>query len=458
MFRKSIRRFVFLQLLLSSFAYAQDLASILTDFYDPAKPVIILPPPLVVRPHNSHFLVTPDVQKIMRQINSSIVSQLSTFPVTSSAGSFTFVFDAATGAFNRSAESFGSIYGERANSNGKGKFSAGFAIQTVNFDGLDGYSLDKGGISIYLLHDPQQPPGNIFFKQDMIKTTIFLDLNVKFSSIFANYGISDKFDVGIAVPYIFIDMKTRIHAQIDKLASGPAPVHRFITDGISRSTNDYLLYDGSKNGVGDIVIRSKYRLSESIKDHNAFAAALEVRLPTGDEKNLFGTGALLVTPQLIASGPLGKVAYHVNIGPKFALFDSKDNPISNEISYIAGFDAPFSAKVTFAADLIGRYIFNTTKLEDASFAQPYWNLFDVPGCFSGNEPPCEERAPDELIQYANREQTVPVKSSSNPMLATFGLKFNPVGHIVITGNAFVPITNTGLHNDIGFTLAGDYSF
>src|SRR5687767_9388224 len=60
------------------------------------------------RDHSAHFI---DEQLALRAtalaLNESLVSQLSTFPIASSAGGFTYTFDPALGTFNRSTESFG---------------------------------------------------------------------------------------------------------------------------------------------------------------------------------------------------------------------------------------------------------------------------------------------------------------------------------------------------------------
>ena len=43
------------------------------------------------------------------------------------------------------------------------------------------------------------------------------------ASVFANYGVTDRLDVGLALPYLRIDMEARIHEHIEKLSTGDEP-------------------------------------------------------------------------------------------------------------------------------------------------------------------------------------------------------------------------------------------
>ena len=51
--------------------------------------------------------------------------EVSTAPIGSSAGGFTFTFDPVTRAFERAAPSFGPMFGERAITAGEGRASFG---------------------------------------------------------------------------------------------------------------------------------------------------------------------------------------------------------------------------------------------------------------------------------------------------------------------------------------------
>ena len=68
------------------------------------------------------------------------------------------------------------------------------------------------------------------------------------------------------------------------------------------STRQYFA-EGSAAGVGDLVARVKTTLMR--EGTRAFAAGLDVRMPTGDEKNLLGSGALGVRPFAAVSASIG---------------------------------------------------------------------------------------------------------------------------------------------------------
>lgn len=454
-----LRYILLVVFLLPMVAFAEDIGNTLIGFFDPTKPVIVLaPPPPGIPPHNSHFLTQESTLTTMRQLSTALVSQLGTFPVTSSAGSFTFSFDPSSGTFNRSSDTFGPTYAERNQTNGKGKLSIGYALQYINFDSIDGYNFKNGEIKNYLVHDPQQPaPIPIWFKQDIIETRLFLDIKTTFMSAFVNYGLTNNIDVGIAVPYVTTELNATIKASIDALSGIYIPVHTWTDPKTGYFTRDNQFSRGGKaSGLGDIVLRAKYRFeSESNK---RFGIGLDFRLPTGDEDNLLGTGSYLVKPYFIASGLYGKLNYHGNFG--FTMPFGGSNTVGDmpkEADYTVGVDASLHPKVSLSLDVIGRYIFDTFRMTTETREFDYWfplyTEFDpVLGTFVGKpENP-------ELVEHTTREESVVRKVNSNQLLGTFGVKFNVISNFVLSANTFIPIGHNGLHHDFAFTLAGDYTF
>src|SRR6185295_17614748 len=89
--------------------------------------------------HSAHF--NSAFQSDIRRLNIAIASQLSGLPLPSPASGFTYRFDAGTGTFIRSTQSFGPILTERAETIGRGKTLFGYNVQVYSFDSLDGVSL-----------------------------------------------------------------------------------------------------------------------------------------------------------------------------------------------------------------------------------------------------------------------------------------------------------------------------
>ncbi len=89
--------------------------------------------------HAAHF--DSDFQNNFGPFNTAIGSQLTSLPLPSPASGFTYTFDPALGVYTRSAQSYGPVLAERAETIGKEKFFAGFSFQHFRFGTLDGVDL-----------------------------------------------------------------------------------------------------------------------------------------------------------------------------------------------------------------------------------------------------------------------------------------------------------------------------
>ena len=81
-----------------------------------------------------------------------MATQFSTFPLGSSTGGLTYVFDESVGTFRRGSSSFGPLFAERALTIGRRKLSVGFNYQRTSYDTFEGQNLDDGSIKFYLRH------------------------------------------------------------------------------------------------------------------------------------------------------------------------------------------------------------------------------------------------------------------------------------------------------------------
>lgn len=169
-------------------------------------------------------------------------------------------------------------------------------------------------------------------------------------------------------------------------------------------------------GLGDILLRAKYNFYH--QKPLALAAGLGLRLPTGDEDNLMGTGTVRVLPFFVASAVAFGVAPHVNVG--FDLGDTSDFPL--EFFYKVGFDWPMFKPVTFAFDLLGR--------QQISNDRPQ----------AGRAPGSGELAGDSLVD------------------AAIGVKVNPWRNVLLLLNALVALNDTGLRDTITPLFGVEVSF
>ena len=119
--------------------------------------------------HNAHFINSFESE--FTQFNVSLASQLTALPLPSPASGFTYSFDPDSGAFSRSAQSFGPILAERAETIGKNKVTVGFSYQRFSFDSIEGGDLNQVR-AVFNHEEPVGIPPNVdtSWKNDIIAT------------------------------------------------------------------------------------------------------------------------------------------------------------------------------------------------------------------------------------------------------------------------------------------------
>ena len=241
------------------------LRDLLTNFLQLG--VTLAPPPIIGgRSHIAHFQSLDQPEFIaVREFNQELANDLSSFPLASSAGGFTYRFDPALGVFTRATDSFGPIYADRSDTIGKGKFNLGLNYSHFEFDRINDLSLAGGDTKLVFQHIDV----GIYVEGDVITANLFLKLQTDITAFVMTYGVSDRFDIGMAIPVVHVDLAATTNDTIQRLATGPcpggyvsgvcsntAPIHRFPGGG---STATFQA-SGSASGVGDIVLRAKFRL------------------------------------------------------------------------------------------------------------------------------------------------------------------------------------------------------
>ncbi len=280
---------VLVALLFAAPAAATDLADLIPNLFD--RDIFLKPPGPGQFDHSTHFRDEGDkLRGTGLVINQALVSQLSTFPISSTSGGFTYSYDDSVGTFTRSSDSFGPLFTERAQTIGKGRWNVGFSYLSSSYDSIDDLDLDGDALVFHLIHGDTNVDSthtSFYFEGDVIETNTYINLDSETSIFFFTYGFTDRFDVAIAAPLVQVDLEARARLTILPLATiaDSPPLHIFDDDSRTREFFDR----GDASGIGDLVVRAKYRLSG--ERENGFALAADVRLPTGDEEDLLGTGA-----------------------------------------------------------------------------------------------------------------------------------------------------------------------
>jgi len=329
-------------------AGAAELRNFLTDLYggDGIRLSLLTPVPFADR-HEAHF--REDSLLKLGNLSQAIISTAGQFAFNSTLTGVTF--DVATGVPVETRDSLGPLLAERATTLGAGKIDLAFSASRIEYDSLDGTDLDS--IVLDFPHDdcctaPGGPPpdGRISgFEQDVVEVRINSKLSYDVYALFANYGINERWDVGIVVPVLSVEARAQAHAEVIDVAGGG--VHSFFTQ---RELQDSTT-GGEETGLGDVIVRTKYNF---VRDQGAtpdMAVLLQITTPTGDEEKLLGSGETRYKLGYIASkqygsyGPHFNVAYEAATGP-----DYLDN-----LSYSAGCDFRLSSKFTAGVDVLGRY-------------------------------------------------------------------------------------------------------
>jgi hypothetical protein len=423
-------------------------------------------------------------------LNKAIALQLTTFPLPSSSGGFAWATDPATGEIRLASATFGPVYAERALTIGKGRFDFGLSFQPTSFDSFETAELTDGSIKFVLEHnnccprgdagvanEPTVPTGegpNPFtpdFERDLLQSQISVDIETNTAVFFANYGISDRFDVGAAIPIVTVQLGGSVTSTILRTASAANPrTHSFDGDGLVATLT--AAETRSATGLGDILLRAKYNFVR--QKGNALAASIDLRLPTGDKDNLLGTGATQTKLMFIASAEYGVFVPHASFGYTFSNGNVSDltsevgiDPglpnsgsviilepppfdasVPDEINYNFGFSAAPHPRLTLGFDFIGRTIRDVFRFDigDRSFPNR------KPGALPTEAYPSD----DEFLVRGDPETGTP--ENLNLLLGVIGGKVNiGRGWLVNTGVLF-PLTNSGLQPKVTPYFSFEYVF
>jgi hypothetical protein len=282
-------------------------------------------------------------------LHGLLLSETTTFPTGTSAGGFTWTFDDSLHVPIRRSRSFGPMFAERPFTTGKGKLNVGTAFQNTTFSSIGGRPLT----------DLQS--STMYVDGDVSRCTSSLNVQLDRTIVSATYGLHNKVDVAAIVPFG--------SARVSGFASGYHVEGGLVVSDVRTDSS------GSSFGIGDILLRTKVALVGS--DSFDAAAAVDIRLPTGDPEKLLGTGFTQARVMFIGGTRLGSVNPHVNVGYTFGgqgmVFSddegSSEGPElisrqpSDEFNYTAGFDFAATARITIAGDVIGRVVRNSAGME-----------------------------------------------------------------------------------------------
>jgi hypothetical protein len=385
--------------------------------------------------HSAHF--NGAFQTEFGQINIALVRQLGALPIPSPASGFTYAFDASSGTFVRSTQSFGPILADRAETIGRGRFAFGYSLQQFSFQTFDGLRLSH--IPAVFTHDDFQLGGG---RADFITTQNAMSASVSQSTGSLTFGVTDRLDVSLAVPLIRTSLSVISDATIHRVGTSSNPAIHFFRDPDAPGTfgnERRFIAEGAAAGLGDVIVRAKETAFRTPR--GGIALGVEVRLPTGEEENLLGSGSLGVKVFDAMSLTFGRIAPHVNLGYQRNgasvlagdVTAGTKGDLPDELSYIVGADVGVEKRLTIAFDVLGRHSSDSPRLASTTFS--------VDGAPA-------QSFPD--ISFG--------VGSLNVVSGSLGMKANIGGTMLATFNVQFKLNEAGLRTKVTPLVGLEYAF
>ena len=332
-------------------------------------------------------------------LSSALLASIATVPVSSSSSGFSYRLNPAIGTVERASQTFGPFYVERALTTGAGQASLGFSVQYARYNSLDGNNL-RDGTFVTVANQFRDEPAPFDTE------TLTLDVQTRTAMFVGNVGVSDRVDIGAAVPLIQLDITgSRINTY-----RGDSALQ-------ARDTAE-------TTGLGDIAVRSKVRLTPD--GPGAVSAGVEARFPTGREEDLLGAGELALRFTGLASYEAGATSVYGN-------FTLGTGGIGREVAYSGAVAVAASPRVTVVGELLLRQIEGLERIEPLS-------------------------APHPRIIGVDTIRLMPTGEKETTAFGVAGIKWNVSGTWLLHAHVLVPVVQHGLTPRFTPTIALEHTF
>lgn len=394
--------------------------------------------PASLRAHGEHFIPSSAAENfaVITFITDALGRNVANMPIGSTSGSETFRF--VGGVPVRTSASSGPIFAERPQTLGRGRVLTGVNRSGFRFATLRG--VDMRNINLTFTHQNVDFPGcsEAFggdcakygipvLENDVMDFNLSIDLDVRVTSLYLTYGITDRFDVGFVMPVVQAEFRGESHAQMRPFG-GTTAAHFFS----GSSTNPVLSADrqtqGSATGLGDVAIRLKSNFRNS---PNASAGFLiDARLPTGSEKDLLGAGKFAGRALAIIATRYGDFSPHLNVGYLYRAGEHQNDAVLGTV----GFDHRLGPGITLATDLVSELQVGDSNL-------------DLPEVVNYESPFVRTLRPTDIPD-----------TRDDIINGSFGFKINAARNLTAVVNTLFPLNRGGLRADLVYTAGLEYGF
>jgi hypothetical protein len=332
-------------------------------------------------------------------LTSALLSAISQLPISASSSGFTYRLNPTLGTAERASDTFGPFFVERALTSGEGQASFGVTFQYASFSSLDGHDLREGDfVTIANRFRDEPEPFDV--------ETLTLSIATRTTTAFGSVGVTDRLDVAAAVPVVALNISgSRINTY--------------------RGTSAVRVRGSAETfGFADIAVRTKYRFTPDGPANGA--AAVELRLPTGRDQDLLGTGKTAIRFMGIGSADAGRVSVHGNLTLGMG-------GLGREWSYAGAVGVAATPRLTLVGEVLARH---------STSAQHIGEVF----------------APHPRIGEVDTMRLMPTGDTQLLGVAVAGFKWNVSGTWLLHGNVLLPIGERGLTARYTPMIALDYSF
>jgi hypothetical protein len=373
-------------ILIASAAESQSVASGLSSLLTEQTP----PPPGYVRDRSAAEATFNTVARLFQV-------ELSSVPVASSSGGFVYRFNPAFGTVERASDSFGPFFTERAIRNGRKHLSLSVAFDFADFATLQGADLTEGSF----------PTNTARFVDALLPfsvDTLSLELQKRTVTGFASYGITDRLDVGVAVP-------------ITRLRFSGIRVNTFEGQSTVQSRQS-----GTATGLGDVGAHARFRLTGN--GGSGLAVASDVRFPTGREEDLLGAGEMTLRVSGIASWERRAIALHANGGVGVG-------GVSREQFWSGAVTVAARLRLTLVGEIMGRRLSDLHRVSDVY-------------------------SPHPVLAGVETMRWLPTDAGVHTVFLVTGFKWNVGESTLLNVQVLSRLTDAGLRARFTPTLAVDY--
>jgi hypothetical protein len=395
--------------------------------------------PLNIQQHGAHFVpaAVSANGSLIEFLTTAIASNVASTPIGSTSGGVTFRFEG--GVPVRTSTSAGPIFAERGQTLGRGRTVFGVGHTSAHMSSLRG--VDLHGIDLMFTHEnvdfagcDSTQGGNKcsqmgvpLLENDVMQFRLSMDLDVRVTSVYATYGVTDRIDFGVVLPIVATEIRGESHASIIPFG-GTTVAHFFAGTAADPVLSATRAVNGRSTGVGDVAARSKINIHQS--DKSSIALLGEARFATGDAEELLGSGHFAARGIAIVSTRIGDFSAHGNGGYLYRGGHSANSAILGTI----GFDQLLSSHVTLAADVVSELQVGRSKLT-------------LPGPVQYDYPFKRTVNPTSIPTMAD-----------NIVNGSFGFKFTTDNGITVLTNALIPINRGGLRANLTTTFGLEYTF